>query len=329
MKAVIVTKYGGPEALAVMDAEIPSPKEGEILVRVMAALVVATDPVFRAGKPLMARLFSGLAKPKKPVPGDALSGVVEAVGAGVTAFKPGDAVVCALGDELGAHAEYAIVKTDAAAIKKPEGLGFAEAAALCDGPLGALHFLRDCCGLEAGKRVLVIGASGAVGCAAVQLCKLAGAEVTGVSSGANEGLVRSLGADSFIDYSKEDFKRNGKAYDIILDAVTKSSFKACRASLSEGGVYQATVPTIGYILGAMIKKKAKGKRYVFGAPGLRPAADKKRDLAWLAALAAGGELKLPIDRRFGLGEIAEAHRYVEAGHKKGNVILEIADGGVG
>jgi len=324
MKAIVSTKYGPPEVLELRDIEKPTPRDNEVLIRVYAATVNATDPINRKGEPIISRLFTGLTKPKKPIPGTEFAGQIESVGKDVTRFKVGDQVMASTGLAFGAQAEYITLPEDGALVNKPTVMSYDEAAAVSDGALGALPFLRDKAGIRKGQRVLIIGASGGVGTAAVQLAKHFGAEVTGVCSTANVALVRSLGADHVIDYTREEFTKNGQTYDIIFDAVAKSSFSRVKGSLKKCGVYLTTMPSPAIFLQMFWTSIFGSRRAMITAPGMRPAKEKIEDLRFLRELIEAGKLTTVIDRRYPLDQVAEAHKYVEKGHKKGNVIIIVA-----
>ena len=316
MKAVIYTRFGPPEVLQLGETPKPAPKANDVLIRVHAATVCKEDPDMRA-----APGFNGLLKPTHPILGQELAGEVESVGPSVTRFKPGDRVFGI--DTFGAYAEYKCMPESAALALMPAGLTYAEAASLPNGALTALPFLRDHGRIRQGQAVLVYGASGSVGTAAVQLARAYGAEVTGVCSSANLDLVRSLGAGRVVDYTREDFTRLGQTYDIIFDAVGKSSFSRCKGSLTECGAYLTTVPMPGTMLQVLWTSIAGGKKAKFAATGLRPAGKKTKDLLFLKELIEAGKIKAVIDRRYPLEQIAEAHRYVDQGHKKGNVVITV------
>jgi NADPH:quinone reductase-like Zn-dependent oxidoreductase len=239
----------------------------------------------------------------------------------VKGFRVGDQVFASSGASLGAHAEYICLPEDGAMATKPVNMTFEEAAAVSEGGLTALPFLRDKGKIERGQTVLINGASGAVGTSAVQLAKYFGAVVTGVCSTTNVELVRSLGADEVIDYTREDFTGSGRAYDIIFDAVGKNSFLRCRGALKPGGIYLTTVPTPAIALQMLWTSRVGSKRAVFAATGLRPAKEKAKDLLFLKELCEAEALKPVIDRRYPMEQAADAHRYVETGHKKGHVVI--------
>lgn len=322
MKAVVIARYGPPDVLQLKEVAKPVHGDREVLIKVRGAAVNATDPVFRTGRPYIARLFSGLIRPRNSIPGDVLAGDIEEVGREVTKFKKGDQVLGATTTTLGAHAEYICLSEDGAIARKPANISYEEAAGLCDGALTALPFLRDKGNIQKGQKVLVYGASGSVGTAAVQLAAFFGADVTGVCSTGNVEMVKSLGAHSVIDYTKEDFTQQGKTYDIIFDAVGKSTFARCKVALNDHGIYLTTVPTLGFMIQSIVAGK-KGKKATFAATGLRPQHEKAKDLNTLGELAREGKIKTVIDRYYSLEQIVEAHRYVEQGHKKGNVVISV------
>ncbi len=314
MKAIVYTKFGPPEVLHLEEVEKPTPKDHEVLIKIHATTVVKEDPDMRASPG-----FNGFLKPRHPILGQELAGEVEAIGKTVTRFKPGDQVFGI--DMFGAYAEYKCMPENGALAIKPANISYEDAASIPNGALTVLPFLRDKGKIHSGQTVLIYGASGSVGTAAVQLARYYGAEVTGVCSTANLDWVKSLGADQEIDYTQEDFTENGKTYDIIFDTVGKRSFSACKGSLTDTGIYLATVPSPVVILQALWTSKRGGKKVKFAATGLMPAGEKIKDLVFLRELIEAGELKPVIDRRYPLEQMAEAHRYVEKGHKKGNVVI--------
>lgn len=320
MKAIVATQYGSPDVLRVAEVEKPSPRENEVLIKIHASAVVATDPGFRQGD-IVTRLFNGLTKPKHAIPGDVLAGEIKALGKDVSKFKTGDRVYAACATTQGGQAEYICLPQDEPLAIMPAGMSYEEAAGVPDGALGALNFLRDAGNIRQGQKVLINGASGSVGTYAVQLAKYFGAHVTAVCSTANLELVKSLGADQAIDYTKEDFTERGETYDLIFDAVGKSSYSRCRNLLNETGTYVTSVPAPDFLARLLLTRNSRGKKARFVAPGLRSSAQKAKDLAFLTELVNAGHLKSVIDRRYPMEQIGEAHRYVEAGHKKGNVVI--------
>jgi NADPH:quinone reductase-like Zn-dependent oxidoreductase len=270
------------------------------------------------------RLVFGLRKPKRPILGTEFAGVIEATGKDVRRFRAGDQVFAATGAGFGAYAEYICLPEDGALAPKPTNATYAEAAAICEGGLTALPFLRDTGKIQPGHAVLINGASGAVGNAAVQLARTFGADVTGVCGPTNVDLVRSLGADTVIDYTRQDFTQTGQTYDIIFDAVGKSSFSRCEGSLKPGGVYLATVPTLALYAHVLRTAKFGDKKARVAATGLRPARERANDLLVLKELTESGKLRPVIDRCYPMQQAAEAHRHVETGHKTGHVVIDLA-----
>ncbi len=320
MRAIVYHTYGSPDVLELQEVAKPVPKEHEILIDVHAAVVTPADVAFRKGEPFLGRLFTGLIRPKR-IPGVEFAGDIEAVGTAVTLFQRGEQVFGTAGTGFGAHAEYICLPEDGVVARKPTTLTYEEAVAVCDGALTALVFLRDEAHIQRGQKILINGASGAVGAAAVQLARYFGADVTGVCSTTNVALVKSLGADPVIDYTKEDFTKNGQTYDIIFDAVGKSSFAQCQGSLTSKGVYLTTVPTLAILLQTMWTAKIGSKKAIFTTAGLK---QRQANLLFLRELVEAGMLRAVIDRRYPLEHMAEAHRYVESGHKKGNVVITVA-----
>lgn len=322
MKAIIYTKYGSFDVLQLKEIPTPTPNDHEVLVKIHATTVTTASLANISGKPFIARIFSphlGLTRPKVRILGVELAGEIVALGKCVTRFEVGNQVFAE--PETGAFAEYTCIPETGLMAIKPTNVTYEEAAAACDGVLTALPFLRDGGKIQEGHHVLINGASASIGTAAVQLAKYFGAEVTGVCSTANLDLVMSLGADHVIDYTKEDFTKAGKQYDIVFDVVTKSSFSRCKRALAENGIYLCTFPTPGALLPRLGSKKAK-----FIATGLRPLNDRIKDLLFLKELMEAGKFRTVIDRRYPLEQMADAHRYVAKGHKKGNVVITVAHG---
>jgi NADPH:quinone reductase-like Zn-dependent oxidoreductase len=320
MRAVVHDRYGPPEVLRLAEVERPAPKEDEVLVKVKATSVTRTDCGFRAADPFFARIFTGLRRPKRRTPGLELAGVVEEVGAAVHEFEVGDEV---FGIRGGANAEYVCVRERSALAHKPAGMSFEEAAAVCDGALLARSCLARA-DLREGRSILVYGASGSIGTAAVQLAKQFGAHVTAVCDTKNVELVRSLGADVVIDYLQEDFTKNGETYDVVFDAVGKHSFRRCRHSVKPGGMYVET--DLGFMwhvpLLALSTRWIGKKRVALGIGKYT-----KDDLLLLKRLIEAGKYRAVIDRTYPLEHVVEATRYVETGQKTGNVVLTVSHDG--
>ncbi len=324
MKAIIYTEYGSPDVLQLEEVEKPAPKDNEILVKIYATTVTATECIFRKGEPFFSRLFTGLTKPKITTLGEELAGEVEAVGKDVKLFKKGDDVFGTAGPGFGANAEYICIPEDGVLTIKPTNMTYEEAASSVDGFLTALPFLRDKGNIQSGQKVLINGASGSVGAAAVQIAKYFGAEVAGVCSASNLEMVKSLGADNVIDYTTEDFTKNGETYDIIFDAVGKLSFSRCKSSLKENGIFLEAGIGLAIFPQILLTSIIGGKKAKIATTGLRPASERTKDLIFLKELIETGKIKPVIDRRYPLEQIAEAHRYVDKGHKKGNVAIIVA-----
>ncbi len=323
MKAIVYTEYGSPDVLQLKEVAKPVPKDNEVLIKIYATTVTATECTFRKGEPYFSRLFTGLIRPRITTLGEELAGVIEAVGKDVKLYKRGDQVFGTAGPGFGANAEYVCLPEDGVLASKPTNMTYAEAASICDGVLTALPFLRDTGNIQHGQKVLIIGASGSVGTAAVQLARYFGAEVTGVCSTRNAELVQSLGADKVIDYTKEDFTKSGQTYDIIFNTVHKTSFSRCKSVLKQEGVYLEAAFGLSIFPQVLWTSMIGGKKAKIAATGLRPASERTKDLNYLKELIEAGKIKPVIDRRYPLEEIAEAHRYVDKGHKKGNVVITV------
>ncbi len=317
MRAVVYDRYGPPDVLRVEDVERPVPAADEVLVRIHASTVTRTDCGFRSAEFFVSRFFTGLHRPKRKILGLEFAGEVEAVGAAVTEFDVGDRV---FGVGAGAHAEFVCVRESGALAHMPAGTTFEEAAAVCDGASLALACLRKAGDLK-GRSVLVYGASGSVGTAGVQLAKHFGAGVTAVCDTKHVELVRSLGADKVVDYTHEDFTRNGETYDVIFDAVGKESFRRCRRSLKPGGTFVDTDPGFLWQIPvlALLTRWIGDKRVALGITRYA-----KRDVVLIKELIEAGTYRAVIDRRYPLDEIVEAHSYVETGQKTGNVVLTVS-----
>ncbi|MBP2029253.1 NADPH:quinone reductase-like Zn-dependent oxidoreductase [Methanohalophilus levihalophilus] len=327
MKAIVCTRYGPPEVLQLREVPKPIPKDNEVLIKIHATSVTTGDSNARdfvyipPGLGLLARLMLGITKPKKSMLGSVFAGEIEAVGKDVKLFNVGDRIFGGDGDGMGAYAEYKCMSEDGLLAAKPANLTYEEAAVIPFGALTSLYFLRDRANVRNGQKVLVNGASGGVGTSAVQIAKAFGAEVTGVCSTRNLELVTSLGVDKVIDYTKEDFTKNGESYDIILDtAVGTTSFSKCKKSLSQDGFYLAVAGGLKDLFQMLWTSRIGSKKVIFGGGG---ACEKKENLFFLKELLESGKLKPVLDRSYPLEQIAEAFNYLEKGQKKGNVAITV------
>jgi 2-desacetyl-2-hydroxyethyl bacteriochlorophyllide A dehydrogenase len=323
MKAMIWTKYGSPNGLQLREVEKPTPKDNEVLIRVHAATVTAGDCEMRSLKfplflSLPIRMYVGLRRPTRiKIMGQELAGEIESVGQDVKRFKKGDQVFAAAGFGFGAYAEYTCLSEDGVLAIKPTNLTYEEAAAVPVGGLEALHFLRKA-NILSGQKVLISGAGGSIGTFAVQLAKYFGAEVTGVDSTGKLDMLRSIGTDHVIDYTQDDFTQSGETYDVILDVMGKSSFSRCIRSLTPNGHYLLLNAGLSQIVRGRWTSMSSSKKVIIGA-----ASQKTEDLIFLKELIEAGKIKSVIDRSYPLEQIAEAHRYVDTGHKKGNVVITV------
>jgi NADPH:quinone reductase-like Zn-dependent oxidoreductase len=325
MKAVVQDRYGPPDVLSIEDVEEPTAQGDEVLIRVRATTVARIDVHARAANPVFWRLYGGIRRPRWRALGVEFAGEVESVGDRVTRFAVGDAVFGAP-QGFGTHCELVSVRESGALAHKPAGLSFDEAAALCDGPMQALAALRTA-DIHAGQRIVIYGASGSLGTAAVQLARHFGAHVTAVCNTKNVDVVKSLGADVVVDYEQADFTRNGETYDAIIDAVGKYSFLRGRRSLRPGGIYVAT--DLGrFHLGTVLMWLAT--RWI-GSKRVKvpPARRNKLDVQFVKELVEAGGYRPVIDRRYAMDQVVEAHRYVETLQKTGNVVLTISEGSEG
>jgi NADPH:quinone reductase-like Zn-dependent oxidoreductase len=325
MKAVVYERYGPPEVLQVKEVEKPVPKENEILIKIHATTVTSGDRRERSldvppGFGLITRLVMGITRPRRAILGTELAGEIESVGTDVRKFKTGDRVFASTGLGMGCYAEYRCMPENGPVALMPPNLTYDEAAPLSFGGLTALDFFRRG-KLKAGENVLINGASGAVGTAMVQLAVYFGTEVAGVCSTGNMELVRSLGAKHIIDYTNKDFTRNGETYDVIVDTVGTAPFSRVKYSLKERGRLLLVLADLPDILKIPWVSMTSNKKVIAG-----PAAERVEDISLLAQLAASGRFKAVIDRRYPLDRIVEAHRYVDTGRKKGNVVITVGHG---
>jgi NADPH:quinone reductase-like Zn-dependent oxidoreductase len=319
MKAIVYTKFGSPDVLQLKEVPKPTPKDNEVLIKIHATTVNRTDCGFRKPEYLIVRLVGGFFKPKRTTLGSELAGEVEAIGKSVKTFKPGDQVFGLSCYVFGTHAEYICVPEKGSITTKPINMSFDEAAAVCDGLILAINYIRKI-DFKKAKKILINGASGSIGSACVQLAKYYGAEITAVCNAKNIDLLVSLGANEVIDYTKEDFTKNGQLYDIVIDAVGKSSFFRCKKILKPGGIYFST--ELGFlsqnIFLALLTPFFGGKKVMFPIPK-----DSKEDIIFFKEIIEAGKYKAVIDRRYPLEQIIDATRYVETGQKTGNVVITV------
>jgi len=331
MKAIVYTEYGSPDVLQLKEIEKPTPKDNEILIRIYATPVNYGDTLARNFKAITPREFNmlslfwlparmefGFSKPRKNILGNEFAGEIEATGKDVTLFKKGDQVFGYRGTNMGAYAEYLCMPEKGLVAIKPVNMNYEEASAVPYGVLTALNLLRKV-NIQSGQKVLINGASGGIGSAAVQLAKYYGAEVTGVCGAPRLEFVKSLGADKVIDYTKEDFTKSGETYDVIFDILGKSSFSRCKNSLTQNGIYLLASFKMKQVF-QMLWTSITGGRKVLCAMSF----EKAEDLRFIKELVEAGKIKSVIDRRFPLEQTADAHRYVETGNKKGNIVITVA-----
>ncbi len=319
MKAIVYTKYGPPDVLQLEEVAKPTPKDNEVLVKVYATTVNRTDCAIRKAEPFISRFITGLIRPKKTILGTEFAGKIEAVGKDVTSFKVGDKVFGFSGNDFGAHAEYMTMPEESVLTTMPINMTYEEAAPSNEGAHYALNHIRKA-NIQGGQRVLINGATGAIGSAAVQLVKYFGADVTAVCNTKNMALVESLGADKVLDYTKEDFTKDDQMYDVVLDEVGKSSFSRCKPLLKPGGIYFSF--EMGYmaqnLILALITPIIGNKKVMFPIPK-----HSKEDIVLFKKLIEAGKFKGVIDRCYPLEEIVEAYKYVETGQKTGNVVITL------
>lgn len=323
MKAVITTKYGGPEVLQLDTVAKPQPKSNEVLVKIYSASITRAETMMRTGYPLIGRLFTGLSKPNNPISGTGFSGIVEAIGDEVSKFNIGDQVFGESLVSFGTYAEYICIDENGIITKKPHNIDHNQAAVVGDGGITSMNFLKKIAQIKKGQEVLIIGASGSLGSAAIQLAKHYGANVTGVCSAANKKMVFSLGADSVVDYMKEDVTQLGKAYDIIYDTVGKSSFKLCKKILTEEGKYMSPVLNFSLLMTVLWTSIFGKKKAYFSATGALSKEIIKSFLEKMRELIEANKFKSVIDKTYKLESAVRAHQYIDTGRKKGNVVFEI------
>lgn len=327
MKAVIQTAYGKADVLQLQTIDKPIPGQNQMLVRIEASSVTTADSMMRSGTPWYGRLFLGLFKPRIPVSGTGFSGVVESVGSEVTTYGIGDSVFGESVLGAGTNTEYVCVPENGVVAKKPASISHAEAAPVCDGAMTVQYLLKNLGNIKSGDHVLINGAAGSLGSAAVQLAKQAGAHVTGTCSKRNFNFVRSLGADNVIDYNDTDVTAENVGYDLILDTVGKLSYRQCKRVLKQSGCYVSPALSMSLLVAMITTRLAifDSRRALFSATGLLPEETRRGILHDLGKMLEQGTLKTVVDRTYPLRDIANAHNYVDTGHKRANVVIVMAD----
>ncbi|WP_439154317.1 NAD(P)-dependent alcohol dehydrogenase [Yoonia sp.] len=316
-----IKHYGAPEVLNPVTRPIPEPGPNQILIRIHASAVTRADGMMRAGQPLFARPFLGLRRPRQNLSGTGLSGEVIAAGHNVSRFAVGDAVFGEAGLKFGANASHICLDETGVLMKKPATLSHEDAAVMCDGPLTSYHFLHEIAQIQPGQRILILGGSGSLGTAAVQIATAAGANVSATCSTRNVRFVSELGAERVIDYTKEDFTALPDRYNVIYDTLGVSSFARAKARLTDDGRYICPVLTLP-LLGAMLRSRMTGgRRAMFTAAGLQPPEILRAHLTQLLAMMEAGTLSPVLDRVYPFADLVEAHRHMETGHKRGNVVI--------
>lgn len=323
MRAIVATGYGAPDVLKLQQVAKPQPKENEVLVKVYVSSATTADGMMRTGTPYIGRLFTGLSKPKHAIPGTGFAGVVEATGRNVKRFKPGNRVFGETTLGFSTNAEYFTIPENGVILHMPEGMSYAEGSTFCDGHLTSMNFLKDIAKIKPGQKVLINGASGSLGTAAVQIAKYFGAEVTGVYSTGNVELVKSLGADCIVDYTEKDFTKMNETYDVVFDTVGKSSYSKSKNILKESGLFLSPVLKFPLLLKMMWTSVFSKRKAIFAATGLRSDEELRELLMELTEIFKKGRLRTVIDRHYPLEKVAEAHSYIASGHKKGNVIITV------
>lgn len=323
MKAIINTNYGGPEILELQDVKIPTPKTDEVRIQVYATSVTRAGTMMRTGKPYIGRLFMGFSKPKHPIPGTNFAGVVESVGRDVSLFKIGDKVFGENIETFGTNAEFVCVPENGIIAHLPKKLSFNEAAGICDGALTSMNFLKNVGQIKKGQHILINGASGSLGSSAVQLANSFGAIVTGVCSKKNKEMVKSIGAHYVIDYHEFDFAETGLKYDLIYDTVGTRTFSNSKKALTKNGAYISPVLGLPLLMNVLKTAIIGSRKAKFSATGILPLSEQHQLFYTLIDIINQGEYLPIIDRIYPLKEVPQAHRYVDTGHKKGDVVIAV------
>ncbi|MBK6345600.1 MAG: NAD(P)-dependent alcohol dehydrogenase [Bacteroidales bacterium] len=322
MKAIEYLKYGAPDVLHLNEMTRPAPKSDEVLIRVYASTVTAADIMMRTGKPFIGRFYTGLKGPKRTILGFEFAGEVVEAGSAVKLFQTGDKVFGGT-TKLGCYAEYVCVNENDVLTTMPDNITYAEAAPVNGSAITVMNFLKGLGNIQKNQKVLIHGASGGLGTYAIQIAKHFGAEVTGVCSTGNVALVKSLGADFVIDYNLEDFTKNGLQYDIIFDTVGKKSFSECKSTLTKNGVYLSAVIDFSLFIQIIRTSLFNGKKARSSATGMLPVKERLKYFIELKELLRTAKIKTVIDTTYPLSKVAEAHSYVEKGHKKGSIIISV------
>ena len=323
MKAIQVSGYGGPEVLKVKELQKPVPKSNEILIKIEATSITAASTMMRKGIPKFGRLFLGIRKPKIKTPGTDLSGTIESIGSEVINFKIGDQIMAETGLNCGAYAEYICLPSHAVIVHRPKNISPEEATGIIDGACTAIAFFTEQTTIQQGHKVLINGASGSIGTAAVQLAKEFGGEVTGICSTKNKALVQDLGADFVLDYTKNELKKNSTKYDVIFDTVGKMSYCKSKKHLNSKGVFLTPVMTMSTLMLMLFVSPFSKKKLKFAATGLRKEELQMRDLIRVRDFLAAEKLQTIIDKVYPFEKIQEAHSYVDSGRKRGNVVVTL------
>lgn len=321
MRAVIVEKYGNPEVLQIQKIEKPLPKSNEVLIKIKATSITAASGFMREGKPYLGRLFLGLTRPKVKTPGTDLSGIIEAIGSDVKNFNVGEEVIAETGLNCGTYAEYICLSFDELIVKKPNNVSHEEATGIIDGACTALAFLTEQVKIKKGQKILINGASGSIGTAAIQLAKQFGAEVTGICSAKNKALVKDIGADKVLDYKKRELQKSYELFDVIFDTVGKLSYSNAKKNLKPNGVYLTPVMDFSTLLSLLFVSPFSKKKLKFCATGMRKQELRMKDLIQVKDLIKEEKISPVMDRVYPFEQIQEAHSYVDTGRKRGNVVV--------
>lgn len=321
MRAVIVKKYGNPEVLQIQKIEKPLPKSNEVLIKIKATSITAASGFMREGKPYLGRLFLGLTRPKVKTPGTDLSGIIEAIGSDVKNFNVGEEVIAETGLNCGTYAEYICLSFDELIVKKPNNVSHEEATGIIDGACTALAFLTEQVKIKKGQKILINGASGSIGTAAIQLAKQFGAKVTGICSAKNKALVKDIGADKVLDYKKRELQKSYELFDVIFDTVGKLSYSNAKKNLKPNGVYLTPVMDFSTLLSLLFVSPFSKKKLKFCATGMRKQGLRMKDLIQVKDLIKEEKISPVMDRVYPFEQIQEAHSYVDTGRKRGNVVV--------